>query len=102
MAHQKIQLVEVEIGDLAEVFRKVVREEILKTGISNSDPAEVTFLTIKETCAFLRNTRPTLRELVKAGQLPALKLGGRIMFKKSDVLAAFKPVQQRKFKRSTL
>ncbi len=98
MSYQKIQLVEIGMTDLMEAIRSIIQAEIANIKKSNPSTDE-TLLTRKEAAAKLGISLPTLAQRVKRGDLPAFLLGGKIMFKSSEVLSALKPIQTQKSKR---
>lgn len=56
--------------------------------------------TRKQTKEILQVSYVTLSEWSKSGVLPTLKIGSRVRYKKSDVLAALKNVRNLKYKRN--
>jgi excisionase family DNA binding protein len=45
------------------------------------------FLTVTETQELLRRSKSSVYKMVEAHQLPAIKLGGRLIFDRAEVLA---------------
>lgn len=58
-------------------------------------------LTREETAEFLKISLPTLGELTKCGTIPAYRLGGRVLYKKEEVLASLEVVKSLKYRRAS-
>jgi hypothetical protein len=58
------------------------------------------FPTRKQTKEILQVSYVSLNQWSKSGILPTVKIGSRVRYKKSDVLAALKDVRNLKYKRS--
>lgn len=54
-------------------------------------------LTRKETAARLNITLATLHEYTKAGRIRAHRIGSRVLYKESDILAALRQVKTNSF-----
>ncbi|MFR9542470.1 MAG: helix-turn-helix domain-containing protein [Rikenellaceae bacterium] len=62
-------------------------------------PDEINYLTRKETAARLRVSLVTLTEWVNRSRLKAYKIGGRVLFRESEVEAALSQIVPLKHKR---
>jgi excisionase family DNA binding protein len=63
--------------------------EFLKTTPTNTPPPDTELLTIAETCQWLKVSRQTLYQRIKAGHFKAYGVGTRhIRLRRSEVLAA--------------
>ncbi len=62
-------------------------------------PTDETYLTRKETAARLRVSLVTLTEWVNRSRLKAYKIGGRVLFRESEVEAALSQIIPLKHKR---
>jgi excisionase family DNA binding protein len=81
-------------ADLADLIRRVVREELTKAA-SNLPTGEEDIMTRKETARFLSVTLPTLRTYTRCGLLQAYRLGRRVFYRKSEVLACLTRLRYR-------
>ncbi|MBL0201315.1 MAG: helix-turn-helix domain-containing protein [Chitinophagaceae bacterium] len=85
----KIILSPIELSELLDSFRGVIKEEIeayatliSREGI-NTPP-----LTTKELCAYLRVTEPTIIRWKTKGKIPFYNIGTSVRFNLKDVLKA--------------
>ena len=89
MALDQIQIISTP-GALQELIENSVRlafEKLNTTSISQQGKNEQP-ITTKELINFLDITEPTLIRWRKKGKIPFLKIGSRILYQKSVVLAA--------------
>ena len=63
-------------------------EKIEKRLVTSPDD----YLTIDEVCKKMRITRPTLWAQTKRGNIPSYRVGGRVLYKSSEVETALKQV----------
>lgn len=78
--------------DLKRVIREVIREELkeMTEHLQSQRPSyEETLLTRAQIAKFLNISLPTLADWMRRG-LPHIRKGGRILFLRSEVLAAIK------------
>lgn len=84
--------------DLIDIFEGVLAEKLQEFTPPPSNKIE--FLTRKEVAALLRISIPTLHELIKTGKLKAYRIGGRVLFNKSEVEDSLEEIESQKYKRS--
>lgn len=84
--------------DLIDIFEGVLSEKLNEFAPPPSNKTE--FLTRKEVAALLRISIPTLHELIKTGKLKAYRIGGRVLFNKSEVEDSLEEIESQKYKRS--
>jgi hypothetical protein len=87
----------VPLQELLVHFRTIVREEIqLHTSFSENKTDE--FLTIKKVCALFtpQVTPATIHNWCKGGKLIKHRIGGRVFFKKDEVLKSIQSLQKYK------
>lgn len=83
--------------DLIEIFEGVLSDKISEL---KPDPLpEIENLTRKEVKEKYRISYPTLHKLVNTGKLKAYKIGGRVLFKKSEVESSMEEIESLKYKR---
>ena len=51
---------------------------------------ELVFLTGKEVAALIRESLSSVYKMVEGGRLPAYKIGGRLIFDRTEILALIK------------
>lgn len=84
--------------DLIEIFEGVLSEKLQEF---TPPPANKTqYLTRKEVASLLRISLPTLHELIKTGKLKSYRIGGRVLFNKSEVEGSLEEIESHKYKRS--
>ena len=84
--------------DLIDIFEGVLAEklnELIPPAVSKTE-----YLTRKEVAGLLRISIPTLHELIKTGKLKAYRIGGRVLFNKSEVEDSLEKIESQKYKRS--
>ena len=84
--------------DLIEILEGVISEKIQE--LKPKPKEETEYLTRKEVKELLRISYPTLHELVNSGKLKAYRIGGRVLFIKSEVESSLETIQTLKYKRS--
>lgn len=84
--------------DLIDIFEGVLAEKLYE--FSPPPASKTEYLTRKEVAALLRISIPTLHELVKTGRLKAYRIGGRVLFNKSEVEDSLEEIESQKYKRS--
>jgi len=78
-------------------FKNALKEELQR--ITDDKKPEINneeFLNRPEACKFLRCSLATLYNYQKAGKLPFLKIGRKVLFKKSDLISAMQQTVRRK------
>ena len=83
--------------DLIDIFEGVLAEKLNE--LTPPAASETEFLTRKEVAALLRISIPTLHELIKTGKLKGYRIGGRVLFKKTEVEASLEKIESQKYKR---
>lgn len=76
---------ELELDQLLDLFREVVREEV--DNKINPKPVE-RFLSREQAAKELQITLSTLHHHTKSGRLKAHRLGSRVLYKESEILKA--------------
>jgi excisionase family DNA binding protein len=80
--------------------RQIIREEMAnfqpKPQKQLSDP----YRTRKETATKIHVSLPTLNELTKSGKLKAYRIGGRVLYKESEIEASLISIQAAKYRRA--
>jgi excisionase family DNA binding protein len=66
-------------------FREIVRDEIASIPTVNQN--EKPYLTIQEAADLTGHAKQTLYRLTSEKEIPHLKRGGKILFKRSDLIA---------------
>src|SRR5687767_167384 len=99
MSNQKAIFFELGVGELKEIIKQVIREERQERSPSSPNTSEE-LITRKEAASYLGVSLPTLSQIVKRGEIPAYRLGGKIMFRQSELVNSLRPVQCQKFRRS--
>ena len=84
--------------DLVEIIEGAISEKIQEL---KPKPVENSiYFTRKEVKELLRISYPTLHELIKTGKLKAYRIGGRVLFNKSEVEGSLEVIESLKYKRS--
>ncbi len=111
----KIILEGITVETLSDIIRETVQEEVGKSrggatnrttncgnnSIQNQDQstADENYLTRKETAGRLRVSLVTLTEWVNRSRIKAYKIGGRVLFRESEVESALSQIVPLKHKR---
>ncbi|RYE41464.1 MAG: DNA-binding protein [Sphingobacteriales bacterium] len=67
--------------------------------VQNKKEEQSDYITRKETADLLKITLPTLHDWCKVGYLKPYKIGARVLFKKSEVIATLEKVPSFKHKK---
>ena len=86
----KLILSPIEIGELMDAVRAVVREELKHQHETEQSDK---LLTEREAVKLLKVTPPTLWKWVNAGRLQKHKIGGRVYFKYSEIMERIENLQ---------
>lgn len=70
---------------LSEMIREAVREEMRKMQLPNWREQSEHYLSRKEVAALLKISLVTLTSWINRGKIKAHKIGGRVLFRESDV-----------------
>ena len=97
----KVILEGITVETLSDIIRETVQQEVGKSQsqTSISKDADENYLTRKETAARLRVSLVTLTEWVNKSRLKAYKIGGRVLFRESEVEEALAQIVPLKHKR---
>jgi excisionase family DNA binding protein len=76
------------INEIKEAIKEELKVSKLVSENESSDENE--YLNRQEACKFIRCSLATLFNYQKAGRLPFFKIGRKVLFKKSDLIAAMK------------
>ena len=79
-------------NELREIIKSVI-QEFLENMTTQTEKSEVEYLTRKETAKLLGVSLPTLHDWTKTGKIPALRIGTRVRYKKSDVENSLKEIK---------
>ncbi len=79
------------------LIREAINESLAQTVKRNEDDI---FLTRKDVSKLLKISLPTLSNLTKEGKLAGYRLGGRVLYRKEDVIASLEKIETLKFKRA--
>jgi excisionase family DNA binding protein len=74
------------INEIKEALKEELK--VSKLVSEKEDVANDDYLTRQEACKFIRCSLATLYNYQKAGRLPCLKIGRKVLFKKSDLISA--------------
>lgn len=72
------------IREIKNALKEELKENRLAVNKESSSDEE--YLNRRETCKFLRCSLATLYNYQKAGKIPCLKIGRKVLFKKSELL----------------
>lgn len=86
------------VDTLSEIIRETVRSEI-GTSRPSSPPTSDKFLSRKATATRLKVSLVTLTDWVNRSRLKAYKIGGRVLFRESEVEEALARIVPLKHKR---
>lgn len=85
----------IPLPELVDGIAKAVRDEIAAQPAANP-PQPEELLSRKDTAELLRITLPTLREYTRRGLVKGYRIGARVRYRRSEVLAALAPIATRK------
>jgi len=96
----KIILHSTSIPELRAMIGDVLREEFQKFKSTNPSPKQKSseYLSRKEVCDLLKISMATLHYYTKDGILQGYRIGGRVLYKLTEVETAVEEVGTRKFK----
>ncbi len=89
----RVILTQVPVSDLVKEITKAIREELGSETKATSPTEEL--LSRKEAAQLMHITLPTLRAHTRSGRFSAYRIGRRILYKKSELLASMKPLRFR-------
>jgi excisionase family DNA binding protein len=78
-------------------IKKALKEELIEFGskANNDQSHNEDYFNREEACKFLRCSLATLYNYQKAGRLPCLKIGRKVLFKKSELISALQKFSKR-------
>jgi excisionase family DNA binding protein len=79
----------VPVSELLAEITNVVRREIAATKPAGGETAD-DLLSREEAAKLLRITLPTLRERTKEGRLRGYRMGARVLYRRSEVIASLR------------
>ena len=88
---KEIYLSDLTADQLSEMIRESLRDELQQFRPARSK-SETKYLTRQETARRLRISLVTLTDWVNRGKICAHKIGGRVLFRDSDVEAALNQI----------
>lgn len=100
MTDTSIVLTPVPLETLEQRFAEVVRREIAAHAAKEPEPPSDELLTRKEAAQLLSVSLPTLHEYTQRGLLPAYRLGSRVRYKKTELIAALQQMRAARQPRS--
>lgn len=78
-----------------EALTQMIVEAIASyLGADNANPKESELISRDEVCALLNFNKTTLHKHTKSGRLKSYGIGGRILYKRTEVLAAVTPIKR--------
>ena len=100
--YQQIQdLYQQILDDFREITRETFREELSKINFDRTiDSTKIEYGTRDEVAKVLRISLPTLNDYSKRGLLNVYHIGGRILYRWSEVHAAVKKIENQKYLRA--
>ncbi|AMQ57090.1 helix-turn-helix domain-containing protein [Algoriphagus sanaruensis] len=85
MFMKEIMLISLTPEELEGIIRKAVLDAIKSNVLPSTLPAPERFLTRKETADKLKISLVTLHSWTKSGLIPSYVIGGRVLFKESEI-----------------
>lgn len=90
---EDVLLSPIPCADLVRDIAQAVRAEIAAQPSAPAEPEEL--LTREQAAQLLRITLPTLRSYTRQGLLNGYRIGARVRYKRSEVLASLAPIRTR-------
>jgi excisionase family DNA binding protein len=81
------------IKEIKDAFKEEL--EAIKLVSLNDSSTDDDYLNRQEACKFLRCSLATLYNYQKAGKIPCLKIGRKVLFKKSELISALQQLEKR-------
>ena len=79
---------------------KEVLLEVLESNPSTTDAKEDHFITRQEAAALLKISLPTLNKRTKDGNLVAYRIGTRVLYKRTEIIASLDKVEPLNYRRA--
>ena len=88
--------------EFEEIQKSLIMEVLLEVLNSNPPPSitENSYFTRQEVASLLKISLPTLNKRTKDGNLVAYKLGNRVLYKWSEIIASLDKVEPLKYRRA--
>jgi excisionase family DNA binding protein len=97
-----IQIQQISVLELRELITEIIRKELKDFHPQlHSDKKKEVYGTRQEVAKELRISLPVLNEHTKKGTLPGYRLGGRVLYKWSEVFESLEKIKFLKYKRQT-
>jgi len=94
-----ISIIQLDQKQLSKLITETLRTELNEHFQSAGNSSEE-YLTREETAQLLKITLSTLHSYTKKGTLKGYRLDGRVLYKRSEVEAAPKPIPISKYRRN--
>lgn len=91
-----VKVITIETTELANIIRTELEAALSERESKKSISGEETVLTRTEIARLFQVTLPTIHAWMNAGILPFHRLGGRVYFKRAEVLKAMKEAKVRR------
>jgi len=91
MDYQEQVFFNVPLNRLEPIFKKWVKDVLTSNTQQQTEP-ENEFITRDEVCKLLNFNKTTLHKHTRSGKLLSFGIGNRVLYKKSQVLEAVKPI----------
>lgn len=100
MTQKKITVIDMSVQELQEMISDAVKAEVGKiiSQLPVEKPKGETLLSRKEAAQLLRISTVTLTKYVRQGSVPACRIGGKLCFKKEQVLDSLELVRSSKYR----
>lgn len=92
-----IQINNLSIDEFKELLETSFEQIRSNTPTKEAKDREQTYATRKEAAAALHVSLPTLSQLVSRGEIPAYRLGGRVLLKWTEIDGALKRIAAKKY-----
>ncbi len=87
--------VEQELAFIREI-RNAIKEEFVEIlQVYKTEPANEDYLNRSEACKLLRCSLATLHNYLKKGKIPCLRIGRKVLFKKSELISSMQQTVKR-------
>ena len=93
-------LIHYTVSEFQSDIRKIVADALRETKPESKQPIRPEYLTRKQVKEELHVSFPTLNRFDKEGILTARKIGGRVLYLRSDVEMAINPDKPIKYRRA--
>lgn len=94
---KEIMLISLTVEELEGIIKKAVLEAIKSYTLPSTSPLPEKFLTRKETADKLKISLVTLHSWTRSGLIQSYVIGGRVLFKESEVETSLYKVRNVKY-----